>query len=283
MNQETFTMEDLKGAYETLGINPNSTEDDRKKAYRRAALENHPDTAKNKEGATQRMQEINAANALVKEDIKAGTSQQQEQEDSQQNGTSQPSSETLVQEEREQTSRSSRERQESASRKDAPFTPPNSGDEFTSQNKRVYTDSFFRSFYNMQDMTFSYIDWMDGISDPGQPYKDYFETRRIINPFMEKHEINGTYHATRESPTILERDYQFSAPEETDISKEIVSLLNRYLNLIHILSILEGRNDKIGKMMQTEILEKIDELSRKIIREYAEKGFIESVTALVAT
>jgi DnaJ-class molecular chaperone len=51
--------------YVTLGVAPNASQDDIRKAYRKAAKESHPDLNPGKPEAEQRFKEINAANDIV--------------------------------------------------------------------------------------------------------------------------------------------------------------------------------------------------------------------------
>jgi DnaJ-class molecular chaperone len=51
--------------YETLGVAKNASQDDIRKAYRKAAKESHPDLNPGKPEAEQRFKEINAANDII--------------------------------------------------------------------------------------------------------------------------------------------------------------------------------------------------------------------------
>jgi DnaJ-class molecular chaperone len=51
--------------YETLGVAPNASQEDIRKAYRKAAKESHPDLNPGKPEAEKRFKEINAANDIV--------------------------------------------------------------------------------------------------------------------------------------------------------------------------------------------------------------------------
>ena len=53
--------QEKRNFYKILGVERNATQDDIKKAYRKAALENHPDRNPDKANANSRFQEINAA------------------------------------------------------------------------------------------------------------------------------------------------------------------------------------------------------------------------------
>ena len=53
--------QEKRNFYKILGVERNATQDDIKKAYRKAALENHPDRNPDKANADSRIKEINAA------------------------------------------------------------------------------------------------------------------------------------------------------------------------------------------------------------------------------
>jgi DnaJ-class molecular chaperone len=55
----------MTSPYETLGVAPNASQDDIRKAYRKAAKETHPDLNPGKAEAEQRFKEINAAYDIV--------------------------------------------------------------------------------------------------------------------------------------------------------------------------------------------------------------------------
>ena len=62
--------DDLESAYKVLGISPNATDDEVKKAYRRQALEHHPDKVAAlgedvRKAAEKKFQEINAAKERI--------------------------------------------------------------------------------------------------------------------------------------------------------------------------------------------------------------------------
>lgn len=56
--------------YETLGVAPNASQDDIRKAYRKAAKLSHPDLNPGKPEAETRFKEINAANDIVGDEVK---------------------------------------------------------------------------------------------------------------------------------------------------------------------------------------------------------------------
>src|SRR6478735_424607 len=55
----------MANLYETLGVAPNASQDDIRKAYRKAAKETHPDLNPGKPEAEKRFKEINAANDII--------------------------------------------------------------------------------------------------------------------------------------------------------------------------------------------------------------------------
>ncbi len=55
----------MANPYETLGVAPNASQDDIRKAYRKAAKETHPDLNPGKPEAEKRFKEINAAYDIV--------------------------------------------------------------------------------------------------------------------------------------------------------------------------------------------------------------------------
>ncbi len=55
----------MANPYETLGVAPDATQDDIRKAYRKAAKETHPDLNPGKPEAEKRFKEINAANDII--------------------------------------------------------------------------------------------------------------------------------------------------------------------------------------------------------------------------
>lgn len=55
----------MANPYETLGVAPNASQDDIRKAYRKAAKETHPDLNPGKPEAEKRFKEINAANDII--------------------------------------------------------------------------------------------------------------------------------------------------------------------------------------------------------------------------
>ena len=55
----------MASPYETLGVAPNASQDDIRKAYRKAAKETHPDLNPGKPEAEKRFKEINAANDVI--------------------------------------------------------------------------------------------------------------------------------------------------------------------------------------------------------------------------
>ena len=55
----------MPNPYETLGVAPNASHDDIRKAYRKAAKETHPDLNPGKPEAEKRFKEINAAYDIV--------------------------------------------------------------------------------------------------------------------------------------------------------------------------------------------------------------------------
>jgi len=55
----------MANPYETLGVAPNASQDDIRKAYRKAAKETHPDLNPGKPEAERRFKEINAANDII--------------------------------------------------------------------------------------------------------------------------------------------------------------------------------------------------------------------------
>ena len=55
----------MANPYETLGVAPNASQDDIRKAYRKAAKESHPDLNPGKPEAEKRFKEINAANDII--------------------------------------------------------------------------------------------------------------------------------------------------------------------------------------------------------------------------
>src|SRR5262249_25336529 len=55
----------MANPYETLGVAPNASQDDIRKAYRKAAKETHPDLNPGKPDAETRFKEINAAYDIV--------------------------------------------------------------------------------------------------------------------------------------------------------------------------------------------------------------------------
>lgn len=64
----------MNNPYDILGVNPNVTDDELKKAYRKLVQQYHPDTHSDKEFATQKMQEINQAYDKIREQRKNGGS-----------------------------------------------------------------------------------------------------------------------------------------------------------------------------------------------------------------
>jgi len=56
--------------YEVLGVSRNASQEEIKKAYRNAALKYHPDVAKDKEEAAEKMKEINEAYAVLSDEKK---------------------------------------------------------------------------------------------------------------------------------------------------------------------------------------------------------------------
>ena len=55
----------MANPYETLGVAPNASQDDIRKAYRKAAKETHPDLNPGKPEAENRFKEINAAYDII--------------------------------------------------------------------------------------------------------------------------------------------------------------------------------------------------------------------------
>lgn len=55
----------MANPYKTLGVAPNASQDDIRKAYRKAAKESHPDLNPGKPEAEKRFKEINAANDII--------------------------------------------------------------------------------------------------------------------------------------------------------------------------------------------------------------------------
>ena len=55
----------MANPYETLGVAPNASQDDIRKAYRKAAKETHPDLNPGKPEAEKRFKEINAAYDII--------------------------------------------------------------------------------------------------------------------------------------------------------------------------------------------------------------------------
>lgn len=60
----------MANPYETLGVAPNASQDDIRKAYRKAAKETHPDLNPGKPEAEKRFKEINAANDIIGDEDK---------------------------------------------------------------------------------------------------------------------------------------------------------------------------------------------------------------------
>ncbi len=64
----------MKDPYQVLGVSPNASDEEIKKAYRALAKKYHPDLNPGDEVAAQKMQEINAAYDQIKNPEKAGPS-----------------------------------------------------------------------------------------------------------------------------------------------------------------------------------------------------------------
>jgi len=60
----------MANPYETLGVAPNASQDDIRKAYRKAAKETHPDLNPGKPEAEHRFKEINAAHDIIGDEAK---------------------------------------------------------------------------------------------------------------------------------------------------------------------------------------------------------------------
>ena len=65
----------INDPYKVLGVSPNATDDEIKKAYRRLAKKYHPDRNPGDEEAAKKMQQVNAAYEQIKNPEKASQSQ----------------------------------------------------------------------------------------------------------------------------------------------------------------------------------------------------------------
>ncbi len=65
----------VKDPYKVLGVSPDASDEDIKRAYRRLAKQYHPDRNPGDQAAAQKMQEINAAYEQIKNPEKAGPQQ----------------------------------------------------------------------------------------------------------------------------------------------------------------------------------------------------------------
>lgn len=67
-----YDFDPQKDYYSVLGVSENATEDEIKKAYRKLAMQYHPDRNKGDKAAEEKFKEINAANDVIGDSQKRG-------------------------------------------------------------------------------------------------------------------------------------------------------------------------------------------------------------------